>query len=62
MNLDNLKPAWNKFKALNSMQQFNHGQILLMLESPESIGVNRTYRYMMGAIMFIVLTVCCQGG
>lgn len=62
MNLNNLKPAWRQFRLLNSVQLMDQEEILAMLERAEGMAVNKTNRFLMHTIMFIVLTCCCQGG
>ena len=62
MNLDNLKPAWRHFKLVNSIQKFDQHDILLMIEDAEEPAVSKTNRYILSALMFIVLTLCVQGG
>jgi hypothetical protein len=62
MNLDNLKPAWLQFRLSNSMRAMDHEEILLMLELAEGRAVNKGNKFLMYTLMFIVLTLCCQGG
>ena len=62
MNLSNLKPAWQKFQLLNSMQLTDQEEILLMLERAEGMALSKTHKSIMSAIMFIVLTFFCQAG
>jgi hypothetical protein len=62
MNLDNLKPAWQQFKILNSMRQTDHEEIVLMLERAEGMAASKTNRLVMYTFMFVVLTIFCQGG
>ena len=62
MNLNSLKPAWRQFRLLNSIQQYDQRDILLMLDGAEVIAVSKTQRSVMVIITFIVLTLCCQGG
>lgn len=61
MHLNNLKPAWRRFKLLNSMRSMNQEEILLILERAEGTSI-KTNRFMMHALMFIVVALCCQGG
>lgn len=62
MNLNNLKPAWQKFRLLNSMQRMDQEEILFMLESAEDIAVRKINRFPMHIVVFTVLTLCCHGG
>jgi len=62
MNLNNLKPAWQRFRLLNSMQRFDQQEILLMLEDAEVTTVGRIQRPVVITIIFIALTFFCKGG
>lgn len=62
MNLNNLKPAWQQLKVLNSMRLTDQEEILLMLERAEEITTDKTNRFLMYTLVFIVLTFCSQGG
>lgn len=62
MNLNNLKPAWRQFRLSNSMQVMNQKEIIHLLESAERRTEGHSYGLTMNAIMFILLTLCCQGG
>jgi hypothetical protein len=62
MNLDNLKPAWQHFRLLNSMQRCDQQEILSIIERAEGVTITTTHRSVMITIVFIVLTLCCQGG
>ena len=62
MNLNRLTSAWQQYRLSNSMQRFNQAEILLMLEVSEGMAISKSNKYLISAIMFIVLTLCCQGG
>ena len=62
MSLNNLKPAWRQFRLYNSMQSLDQEEMLWLLERVERLTTNKTNRFLVNAIMFIVLTICCQGG
>lgn len=62
MNLDNLKPAWKQFLFLNSMQAADQKEILSIIEKPDAVLMRRLPGYMTITFMFMILTVCCQGG
>jgi hypothetical protein len=62
MNLNSLKPAWSRFRLLNSMQACDQNELLLIIGSAEAVVASKTYRYVVGGAMFIVITLCCQGG
>jgi hypothetical protein len=62
MHLDNLKAAWQQFRLLNSMQSMDQGEILLILENAERMSTKQSGRLLMHSVLFIVITLCCQGG
>lgn len=61
MNLNNLKPAWQRFKLLNSLQSVNHEEILLIIENAERTTVSKA-KIAIHALVFLLLTLSCQGG
>lgn len=62
MNLNNLKPAWQKFRLVNSMHPMDRGEILFILERAEGMTISKTNRLLMCTIVFVVVTFFCQGG
>lgn len=62
MNLNNLKPAWRQFVLFNSMQPTDQKEILFIIERADRGAIRRSPGFMANAIMFIMLTLCCQGG
>jgi hypothetical protein len=62
MNLSNLKPAWQKFRLVNSMESIDPEEILLIIERAEGIAVSKTNRFFINTLLFIGFTFCCQGG
>jgi hypothetical protein len=62
MNLDNLKPAWQQFRLVNSMQLMDKEEILLIIERAEDITLSKIHRGLIYSILFTVLVFCCQGG
>jgi hypothetical protein len=62
MNLNDLKPAWRQFVVLNSMQSMDQNEILSLIEQADRQAVRRLPGFLATTIMFIILTVCCQGG
>ena len=61
MNLSNLKPAWQRYKLSNSMQRLDQQELLLMLNQ-DRVTMDKTSVSVISIIMFIVLTLCVQGG
>jgi len=62
MNLNNLKPAWQQFRLLNSLQSIRKGEILFIIEQAEDMRTSKMHRGLINSIMFTVLVICCQGG
>jgi hypothetical protein len=62
MNLDNLRPAWRQFRLSNSLRRMEQGEILFMLERAEGMALSKTNRFLTPSLVFVVLTICCQGG
>lgn len=62
MKLSNLKPAWRQFRFVNSMQPMDRAEILWMLERVEGTVASKTHRYIINAIVCVVLIFCCQAG
>jgi hypothetical protein len=62
MNLDNLKPAWQQFRLVNSMQSIDKEEILLVIERGNGLSMSKIHRHLISSVVFTVLTICCQGG
>jgi hypothetical protein len=62
MNLNNLKPAWKQFVLFNSMQETDQIEILSIIERGDRQTISRLPGFMANTILFIILTVCFQGG
>jgi len=62
MRLNNLKPAWDQLKILNAMPQIESAEILSIIEGAENAGKNKLQRMLFSLVMFIVITIFCQGG
>jgi hypothetical protein len=62
MNLDNLKPAWQQFRLLNSMHSIDENEILLIIEHTDEMNVSKIHRYLICSVIFAVLVICCHGG
>ncbi len=62
MNLNNLKPAWQQFRLVNSMTAIDTAEILLLIDRAEDASVNKFHQYFINAIVFAVITICCQAG
>ena len=62
MPLNDLKPAWKQLKLLNAMQHIESKEILSIIENPENTNKTKLQRVLLNIIMFIVITIFCQGG
>lgn len=62
MNLNSLKPAWQQFRLLNSMQSIDKEEILFIIERAEYRRISKIPRYLINSIILTVLIICCQGG
>lgn len=62
MNLNNLKPAWRRYCAYNSLEHMGEKEILLILDGAQGIAVTKTTRLLLNAAVFLLITICCQQG
>ena len=62
MNLNNLKPAWRQFQLVNSMTSVDTAEILTLIERAEDASASKVHQYLVSAILFAVITICCQAG
>jgi hypothetical protein len=62
MNLNSLKPAWRQFRLVNSMTSVDAAEIVLLIERAEEASVSKIHQYFVSAILFAVITICCQAG
>ena len=60
MQLSNLESAWKQTKLLNAMHHIESKEILSIIEMAEN--VNRTKLVFLNLVMFIMITIFCQGG
>jgi hypothetical protein len=60
MQLNHLESAWKQTKLLNAMHHIESKEILAIIEMTENI--NRTKLVLFNLVMFIALTIFCQGG
>ena len=59
MQLNDLKSAWKQTKLMNGMHSSNAQDILALIDQPPT---SRKKRLLMDLVMFILLTIICQGG
>ena len=62
MHLNNLKIAWKQLKVMNSIQLIESDEILSIIEKPENMNKIKLQRLLFGLVMFIFITIFCQGG
>jgi hypothetical protein len=62
MELNNLKPAWKQLKIMNAIQQIDSNEILSIIEKPGSLNNIKLQRFLLGLVIFIFITIFCQGG
>ena len=62
MNLNNLKPAWNRLKLYNSFPALERIEVLQIIESREKIIHFRMQRMLGNSIVFLILLIGCHGG
>ena len=59
MQLNDLKSAWKQTKLMNGMHSSNAQDILAVIDQPPT---SRKKRLLIDLVMFILLTIICQGG
>jgi hypothetical protein len=63
MNLNDLKPAWKQFRILNSIEAIDEKEILFIIEEADRRpALGRLPVFLTNTVLFIMLTICCQGG
>jgi hypothetical protein len=62
MNLNQLKPAWRQYVLFHSLPSLDREEILSIIETAERQSLRRWPRQIAGALSFLILTACCQGG
>ncbi len=62
MHLNNLKPAWQQFRILNSMQSLDKEEILSIIQRAEDLNISSRPRFLINICLFVVLIVSCKGG
>ena len=62
MQLNDLKPAWKQLKLLNAMNHIESNEILSIIERRENTNKTKLQRVLLNIIMFVVITIFCQGG
>lgn len=62
MQLNKFDSAWNQLKCLSAMQHIDAQEILAIIENPEHTDRSKLQRVLINAIVFVVITMFCQGG
>jgi hypothetical protein len=60
MQLNDLESAWKQHKLLNAMHPIESKEILSIIEMAENM--NRAKLVFLNLVMFIIITIFCQGG
>ena len=60
MQLSEFESAWKQLKLSNAMHQIESKEILSIIEMPEH--VSKTKFVLLNLVMFIMITIFCQGG
>lgn len=60
MQLNDLESAWKQLKLLDAMHHIESKEILSIIEKDGH--VNRTKLVLHNLVMFIMITIFCQGG
>ena len=62
MQLNNLRPAWKQIKLLNALQPIASEEILSIIEGSGNSDRPKLQSVFFNVVMFIVITIFCQGG
>jgi hypothetical protein len=62
MHLNNIKLAWKQLKVMNAIQIIESNEILSIIEKPENMNTIKLQRFVFGLVIFIFITIFCQGG
>ncbi len=62
MHLNNIKLAWKLLKVMNAIQIIESNEILSIIEKPENMNTIKLQRFVFGLVIFIFITIFCQGG
>lgn len=62
MHLNNLRIAWKQLKIINAVQQLDSNEILSLIENPGNMDNLKLQRFLIGLVMFLLITIFCQGG
>jgi hypothetical protein len=60
MQLNDLESAWRQVKLLNAMHPIESKEILSIIEITDS--ANRTKLLFLNLVLFMIITIFCQGG
>ena len=62
MQLNDLKPAWKQLKLLNALNTIESNEILSIIDSRENMNKTKLQRVLLNIVIFIAITIFCQGG
>ena len=62
MQINDLKPAWKQLKLLHDMHRIESNEILSIIEERENTNKTKLPRVLLNIVIFVVITIFCQGG
>lgn len=62
MQLNDLKSAWEQMKLIHSLEPILSREIRVIIEQPQSTGKSKVQSVLVNVVMFIIITMICQGG
>lgn len=62
MQLNDLKSAWEQLQVVNNLRHLETSDVLFLIEKSEDLKKLRAQRVFAQIVVFVVLTILCQGG
>ncbi|MDN5204298.1 hypothetical protein QQ008_23095 [Fulvivirgaceae bacterium BMA10] len=62
MTLNSLKSTWKQLKLQNSFDVIDQDEVLRIIETTETVAINKTRRLLTNSAMFLILMICFHGG
>ncbi len=62
MKLNDLKPAWQQRKLSHALSEIDAHEILSIIDSPPVAKKAQLPRLLFNLLLFIAITLVCQGG
>ncbi|MEM1408835.1 MAG: hypothetical protein AAGG59_18770 [Bacteroidota bacterium] len=60
--MQSFKSGWQRYKSEAALDKLNTADVLAIISAEEVVSVNRFHRLLNGLAIFIILTICLQGG